>query len=422
MAAAVELVDHGVAVDVFEASRTLGGRARRVQMEGLDLDNGTHIMIGAYREMQRLLARVGVPDSALLRLPLQLHIPGHLHLRAPALPAPLHLAWALLGARGLNGSEKFAAMRFMQKQQQAGFQRTPDITVAALLAEQPPALRHRLWEPLCLAALNTSPEAASARIFLNVLRDSLAAHRAASDLLLPTTDFSSLFPEPAARHVEQRGGRIFRGTRIECIHRADAGTGAPAGFQLDHHGTYDQLILAVAPQHLPALISKLPELAPTAALLQAYLWEPIVSCYLAYPDSVRLPHAMIGILDGTAQWLFDRGPTHGQPGLIAAVISASRRHRHSDAPSLATAIHGEIAALVPALPPARWTRVIAEQRATFACTPELQRPPTTTALPGLYLAGDYVASDYPATLESAVRSGTSAAQAACRHQDPSHQH
>ena len=408
MAAAVELAAHGLAVDVFEASRTLGGRARAVDMEGMTLDNGTHILAGAYTETQRLMKLVGVSASALLRLPLHLEFPGQFRLHAPRLPAPLHLLAALLGAQGLSWSDKFAAINFMHQQQRNRFHLATDTTASALLADQPTRVRRFLWEPLCLAALNTAPQEASAQIFLNVLRDSLAGGRAASELLLPTTDFSSLFPEPAAGFVAARGGKVTRATRIERIARSEA------GFALDDHGFYAQVIIAVAPQHLAALASELPEFEVIITQLAQYQWEPIVTCYLAYPPAVRLPQPMLGVMDGTAQWLFDRGQTHGQPGLIAAVISASRRHRDLDAAPLAAEIHREVARIVPDLPAPLWNRVITEKRATFACKPGLPRPATATPIPGLFLAGDYVASDYPATLESAVRSGINAARQVLR--------
>ena len=403
-AAAAELAAAGFEVSVFEASHTLGGRARAVEFEGLTLDNGAHILVGAYTETLRLMRLVGTPAAALLRRPLHLEFPGLFRLRAARLPAPLHLAWALLTASGLTWPDKVAAIEFMRRQQSTRFRLKGDITVGTLIAAQPEAVRRFLWEPLCLAALNTPPRLASAQVFLNVLRDSLAAERAASDLLLPTTDFSSLFPEPAARFVEAHGGHVNRGTRIGHVRRVDF------GYAVDRHGTYSQVILAVAPQHLPLLIADQPELASIAAQLHSYRWEPIVTCYLAYPESVRLPQPMLGVVDGVPQWLFDRGRTHGQHGLIAAVISASHHHRTLEPQVLAEEIHTEIARLVTNLPIPRWSRVIAEQRATFACTPGVPRPLTFSGVPGLYLAGDYVAGDYPATIEGAVRSGVAAAR------------
>ena len=409
LAAAVELSARQFAVDVFEASRSLGGRARTVSIEGLPLDNGAHILIGAYSETLRLMRQVGVADSALLRLPLHLEFPGQFRMHAPRLPAPWHLAAAVLGAEGLSWRDRLAIARFMAHQQRAGFRLAADTSVTTLLAGQSANACRLLWEPLCLAALNTPAAQASARVFLSVLRDSLAGSRDASDLLLPAAGLTELFPEPAADFVARHGGAINRATRIGVVTR-DAGA-----FMLDERGPYDQVVLAVAPQHLPPMLAAMPELGAVADLLKAYTWQPIVTCYLRYPAGTQLPQPMLGVLDGTAQWLFDRGASHGQDGIIAAVISASQRHRHIAAEQLANEIHGEIGALLPDLPPPLWTRQIAEQRATYACTPDLVRPATATAVPGLWLAGDFVAGDYPATLEGAVRSGIAAASAVHQH-------
>ena len=118
---------------------------------------------------------------------------------------------------------------------------------------------------------------------------------------------------------------------------------------------------------------------------------------------------MLGQAHGIMQWLFDRGQLGGPEGLLAAVISARGRHLELGHEELAARIHAEIARLVPDLPPPRWTQVITEKRATWSCTPGLYRPPSATRLPGLLLAGDYVAGDYPGTIEGAVRSGVAAA-------------
>jgi squalene-associated FAD-dependent desaturase len=409
LAAAVELADAGIGVDVFEASRTLGGRARAVDHDGVRLDNGAHILVGAYRETLRLMAKVGAGETVTLRHPLRLEFPGRMRLAAPRLPAPLHLAWALLTARGLNLKEKLAAIGFMRAQQARGFRLATDITAAELFAahRQPERVRRFLWEPLCLAALNTPVAIASAQVFLNVLRDSLAAGRAASDLLLPATDFTSLFPDPAARFIESRGGRILRSTRVVGLEKVGSGW-TVAGTET--HGPYAQLILAVAPYHLPRLLAPHPEFAPLVEQIAGLRWQPIVTAYLQYPETVRLPFPMAGLDGGHAQWLFDRGALCGQPGMLAAVISGEGPYQALDHAELAAAIHEEIARLLPGLPPPRHHWVIEEKRATFACTPGLRRPEAATAHADVWLAGDYVAGDYPATLEGAIRSGVHAAR------------
>jgi squalene-associated FAD-dependent desaturase len=407
LAAAVTLAERGVGVTVFEASRSLGGRARRVTLDGVDLDNGQHILIGAYGETLRLMRLVGAdPDRLLARLPLELRYASGFRLRVPRLPAPLHLLAGLVLASGLTTGERFAAARFVAALRRAGFALAADESVAQLLARhrQTGALRDRLWIPLCVSALNTPPERASARVFANVLRDTLGGDRAASDLLLPKADLGALFPAPAAAFVAARGGEIRLGAAVRAIARDGA------GFRLDPDATvFDRVVLACAAQHAPALLDALPGLRGVAAAIAAIEHEPIYTCYLQYPELVSLPFPMLGFSGGLLQWAFDRGTLSGHRGLVAAVLSASGDHEAFGHEALAAAIHAELAAGLPGLPQPRWHRVIAERRATFSCRPGLARPGNATPLPGLVLAGDYTASDYPGTLETAIRSGVAAA-------------
>jgi len=411
MAAATELARCGLPVTVFEASRVLGGRARAILRHGVTVDNGQHILIGAYRETLRLLRIVGAdPERLLLRLPLCLDYPGEFRLKTAPLPAPLHLAAALLGARGLLAADKFAALRLMRSLKRIRYRLPADCSVAQLLAahDQPSRLREFLWEPLCLAALNTPPETASAQVFINVLRDSLAADRHASDLMLPRVDLGALFPDLACRFLQDRGGRVLRGAAIRNIACGDS------GYRLHEaaaeHGPYSQVILAVAPYHLPPLLAQLPALEGLSRQVASMNWEPIVTCYLAYPANTRLIAPMLGHSGGTMQWLIDRGQLGGPAGLFAAVISAHGRHQAMKNDELAAQIHAEISAIVAGLAAPLWSQVVTEKRATFTCVPGLIRPQSRTAVAGLWLAGDYVASDYPATLEAAVRSGVNAAR------------
>jgi squalene-associated FAD-dependent desaturase len=284
-----------------------------------------------------------------------------------------------------------------------------DTTVSTLLLEQrqPERVRRLLWEPLCVSALNTRPDEASARVFLCVLRDSLSGPRAASDLLLPTVDFSALFPERAARHVQARGGSVHLGVAVEAVRRTEH------GFEIDPGGhAFDRIVLAASPHRVATLMAGHPELDGPRERVEALRYQPIYSVYLQYPPGTRLPCRMGGIEAGYSQWLFDRGQLCGQDGLLGVVISAEGAHRELPQAALARAVHEEIRALVPGLAEPVWHRVIAEKRATFACTPDLRRPENATPVAGLYLAGDYTASEYPATLEAAVRSGLAAARLA----------
>lgn len=408
LAAAVSLVDQGVAVEVFEASRHLGGRARRVTVEGLELDNGQHILIGAYRETLRRMRIVGVdPERAFLRLPLELRSASGFRLRAANLPPPLHLLVGLLRAKGLGFGDRIATARLMAAERRNGYRLAQDEAVRAWLDRhrQPHAARTAFWEPLCTAALNTPVARASAQVFLNVLRDTIEGDRGASDLLLPRLDLTALFPEPAARHVAARGGAVHLGAAIRRIERG------PDGFRVDggdEHFTH--VVVACASQHAGALLAGLTGLGSLATRLARIEYEPIYTCYLQYPETISLPFPMIGFQGGHAQWVFDRGRLSGHRGLIACVLSGAGAHESLAQEELAAALHAELSHALPGLPAPKWSRVIAEKRATFSCRVGVDRPANATPIPNLFLAGDYTASDYPATLETAARSGVAAAR------------
>lgn len=408
MATAVELAARDIPVTVFEAAPALGGRARRVTINDTALDNGLHILIGAYSETLRLIEKVAPWRNSFLRLPLDLQVHKRFRLRAPKLPAPLHVAWALLTAHGLSSTDKRAAARFMQAMKQRRYRLEQDCTVAALLTEymQTIDLIEYLWAPLCIAALNTPMQRASAQVFLNVLRDSLGAGRAASDLLLARMDLTALFPKPAADYVRARGGLVEAGATVERV------TQDSDGFKLQvqgHQRHFDQVICAVAPHRAADLLADIPALATARQQIEALRYEPIHSIYLQFDGRVSLPAPMIGISDSPAQWLFDREVICGQRGLIGAVISASEEQVGETQDALAQRVVADLAKNFGPLPKLLWHRVIAEKRATFSCTPDLARPAAVTASKNFFLAGDYVAGDYPATIEAAVRSGLACA-------------
>ncbi|MFZ9152088.1 MAG: FAD-dependent oxidoreductase, partial [Burkholderiales bacterium] len=157
------------------------------------------------------------------------------------------------------------------------------------------------------------------------------------------------------------------------------------------------------------LLADIAELQSAAKQIEALQYEPIHSVWLQFDGAVTLPSPMIGLANSPAQWLFDRGTICGQRGLIGAVISASEDQIGEAQDELAKRVVADIARAFGPLPKLLWHRVIAEKRATFSCTPGLQRPEAETPCPGFVLAGDYVAGDYPATIEAAVRSGIAAA-------------
>lgn len=408
MSAAVELAARGISVTVFESAKQFGGRARGVVYNDTQLDNGQHLLLGCYRETLRLIEMVGgnIEDD-FLRLPLQLDLHHHFALKAPHLPAPLHLLVALLNAQGLTWSERFKAARFMLMLRNMKFRLAHDMTVSALLAQhgQDANLSLKLWEPLCIAALNTPIHKASAQVLLNVLRDALNQKRADSDMLLPRLDFTALFPQRAATFIEQHGGKILLSHGVEKIELHDDGLSltTASGTQV-----FSRVICAASPNVAAKLLS---DIAPdSVAQINALEQQPIYTVYLQYPAHVRLPCPMLGLHQRTSQWLFDKGQIANQHGLIASVISAEGLHQNLSQDELAQKVIAELRDEFGISDAPHWFKVIAEKRATFCCSPNLQRPAQQTSTPRLLLAGDYTAGDYPATLEGAVMSGVKCAE------------
>lgn len=405
LACAVELAAAGMPVTLFEAAKQLGGRARRVDWDGIAIDNGQHILIGAYRETLRLMARVGSGDL-LERRPLEFDQPPRFRLALPRLPAPFHVALGLAQTRGLAWRDKLAAARFIRALKRQRYRLPADTTVAGLLARhgQTPALVRHLWEPICLAALNTPLEQASAQVFCNVLRDSLGGGRAASDLILPRADLGRLLPDAAAAYLASHGGEVRLGSRIEGIERTSGGYRLSGADR-----TFSHVVCATSPAQLPELLAGLPELEPVRRMVAAYGYQPIETLWLRFDQDQKLPFPMLGLDQGPGQWLFERRDL--APGLASVVISAEGTHLELTKPALLEAVLEQMRQALGPLPQLRDHLSIIEKRATFAAVPDLPRPEMVTALPGLYLAGDHVRSDYPATLEGAVRSGVACARA-----------
>src|SRR5207302_8965448 len=189
---------------------------------------------------------------------------------------------------------------------------------------------------------------ASANVCIAVLSDTFAGPPGSSDLLLPRVDLSRLFPEPAAEFVKSHGGEIRLRTTIHDLSELK----------------FDAIIVAVGPHQLKQL---LPDHAPE------YSYQPIYTCYLQYPERVKLPFPMLGLAEGLVQWVFDRGALTGERGRLACVISAQRAHQQMTHDELADTCTRELARAFPALPAPQWSQVIAEKRATIACTCSLGR-------------------------------------------------
>ena len=404
LAAAVRAVEAGHQVTLFEMSAQWGGRAREVAVKGLALDNGQHILIGAYTRTLDLMATVGVDAAAALhRQPLELRYGDGRGLRLPAGPAWLGFGAAVLGCVGWGWRERLAALQAAAGWALRGFRCPAHWTVERLCRRLPPAVRQLLVDPLCVAALNTVAAEASASVFLRVLRDALFSGRGSADLLLPRRSLGAVLPEPAAAWLQGKGAALRLATRVTAIE--------PMGGRWRVDGTaFDGVVLActateaarLAQAHAPAWAER----------AQALAYEPIVTVYLHCPGA-RLPCSMTALVDGPrapAQYAFDHGALGGSPGVFAFVASGARRWVDLGLDETALAVLQQAQTAMPAgtwLEPPTVLRVMAEKRATFRCVPLLSRPTLAVAV-GLVAAGDYVEGPYPATLEGAVRSGEAA--------------
>lgn len=413
LAAAVQATRDGHQVTLFEAARTLGGRARALPSTLPDgrpvmLDNGQHILIGAYTETLRLMRMVGLEPGAVLReLPLTLTFPDGLGLRFPDWPTPLDVIAGILGARGWRWADKWSLLRAATRWQQQGFRCDAGLSVAGLCQSVRPRVQADLIEPLCVSALNTPADQADAQVFLRVLRDALFGVAAGSHLLLPRTDLGALFPSAAANWLQQRGGQLRLGVRVEQLSPSGATTWQVNG------QTFDTVILASSAENAALALVKSSSSATTciADELQAWVttaralrFEAITTVY-AWAPTASLTHPMIALRStatAPAQFVFDRGQLGGPPGLLAFVVSASQGDRATLQAQVLQQAQDQLQLTLQEV------QTVVEKRATFACVPHLRRPDSRIA-PGLLACGDYVAGPYPATLEGAVRSGVAAA-------------
>lgn len=404
LAAAVAATRQGAQVSLFDMAQAPGGRARALGQDGLQLDNGQHILIGAYAATLALMRSVGVaPEHALLRLPLTLAYPDGSGLRLPPGPPVLAFLRGVLAWRDRPLAERLRLLALAARWRWQGFACPPEWTVARLCAQAPAGVMADLIDPLSVAALNTPAHQASAQVLLTVLRDALFGGSGSADLLLPRVPLSELLPAPAAAWLAQQGAELHWGHRVQTL------VPDGPGWQVDGQA-FDRVVLAATATEAARLTQTL---APAwSAMAAALAYQPIVTVWLRAPGA-RWPQAMMALRagpDAPAQFGFDLGALQQQTDTFALVVSGAAEWVQQGLPATAQAIRQQLArafagsGLWPDDVQVSVLATRAEKRATFACRPQLPRPPMQIA-PGLAAAGDYIAGPYPATLEGAVRSG-----------------
>lgn len=398
LAAAVAATEAGHPVALHEASSTLGGRARSLSqtVEHTPLDNGQHILIGAYTATLGLMRHVGLPPETVLhRLPLDLRFADQQGLMLANGPAPWNALLGIVFASGWSTHDKWQLLKACMAWQIQGFACPTDWSVADLNRHHhlSPRVVQELIEPLCLSALNTPTAHASASVFLRVLHDALLRERGSSDVLLPQVDLQQLLPTACHKWLTQRGAQLHLGHRITPDDLATDAFSASS-----HHA----VIIATPAWEAVRLSARF---NPTwSAQAQALHHTAIATVYVRCNDAgfkgLRKPMiALHSNANAPAQFVFCRSHLMQQTGLLACVVSDCQHERSV----LETQVPQQLRAQL-GLQELDVLQTIVEKRATFACTPQLQRPSSQIA-PHVWACGDYVAGPYPATLEGAVRSG-----------------
>lgn len=429
LSAASLLAESGRRVLVLDARAQLGGRATAFvdRATGELVDNGQHVLFGCYRETLAFLARIGaeghVRRQPALMVPYLDQRGCRSELRCPPLPPPLHLLAAVLGWGAMPWGDRLSVLRLAPPLRKArrDLERTgrvavsPGLTVSDWLREhrQGPKLREWLWEPLAIAALNQPPETASAGAFVRVLAEMFGPDPGAAAIVLPTRPLHLMYAEPARAFIELRGGSV----RTGALARVALGRGVLAGVDVRGESIpCGQVICAVPwfglkamfPGGAPAGMAEIVEAA------NAMHSMPIVTVNLWYDRRV-MEETFVGLPGRAMQWVFDKRLAFGsEASHLSLVASGAESLVREGAETLVARAAAEVASALPGARNARLLRgtVIREKRATFSLAPgEPPRPGVRTPVKGLFLAGDWVDTGLPGTIESAVMSGHMAARA-----------
>ncbi|OOC08995.1 hydroxysqualene dehydroxylase HpnE [Thioalkalivibrio halophilus] len=420
LTAALALARAGHPVHLLDSAPVAGGRARSLTLDETTLDNGQHILVGACEAALAQIRSVGVdPEQAFHALPFGLELRAadgtealRLNPASPRLPALGRALYAALKTEPLR-------VRLRATLGAVGLLHGPlhqDRPVRPWLQyhHQPPALIERLWEPLCLAIMNTPLRSASARVFREVLREALTHGAEAARLLLPARPLGAIYPEPALAELRERGATVDLGRRIRRIELPEApGSGASPVMLEDRGGRRSEaraVILATAPAAAAGLLPEAADPGDLRERIRGMGGRSICTVYLRYPRAVEELPPLLGLLGQYGQWAVPRRVS-GHPEWVAVVTSAADDAAPMDADTRCATVAAELARCVPGLDTPVAQHAVCERRATFdACTGiDTRRPEPRTACRDLLLAGDYLVPGLPSTLEAAVRSGLESA-------------
>jgi len=438
LAAATALAEAGRRVLVLEARGQLGGRATAFadRESGEPVDNGQHVLFGCYHETFALLRRIGAEANVRVQPTLEVpYLDGagrRSVLRCPPWPSPLHLLGGVLSWDALTWTDRLKVLRLARPLMAArrSFRLKAEATrtlaeATRTLAEdsetvsqwltrhgQTGRLREWLWEPLAVAALNQSPEEAAAAPFVRVLAQMFGPDRADSAMVLPLRPLHEMYALPAQRYLEARGGAV----RLNALARIRIENGRVAG--IDVRGEPLPIAHAVAAVPWFALDALLTgDTAPMAATTEAasrMASKTILTVNLWY-DRTVMDDMFVGLPGREMQWVFDKRQVFGEHAShLSLVVSGADALVGADTAALVALAAREVAASIPGARDAVLVRgtVVREKRATFSLAPgQPARPGVTTPVQGLFLAGDWIETGLPGTIESAAVAGHLAARA-----------
>jgi len=424
LAAATRLAEQGAQVLVFEARPTVGGRATAFTdpATGERVDNGQHVLLGCYRDTFTFLDRIGARDRVQLQDRLGVDMiddEGRAsRLSCPSIAPPFNLLAGLMTWSALTWRDKLAAVRLGRR-----FTARHDETVRQWLVRrhQTPRLIEMLWQPLGIAALNQSIDVAAAAPFARVLTEMLGGDPHDASIAVPLTPLDQMYALPACDYIARHGGEVRTNSpaTIACggaSSQRGADLSGPRVTVRDETYTARHVICAVPWFALPDVLVEPPTaLHPVIDAARRTAASPIVTVNV-WLDRVVTEQALVGLPGRTMQWVFDKRRVFGeQASHLSLVSSGAEKVVAKGNDELIDLALREIKEAIPAARAAVLRRavVVREKHATFSLAPgQPPRPTTRTAVAGLLLAGDWIDTGLPATIESAVRSGHMAASLA----------
>lgn len=421
IAAALRCADAGCEVTLFEARPRLGGLTHSFQRGQLQVDNGQHVFLRCCTAYRALLDRLGVADLVAVqsRLDIPVRSPGRTsaaRLRRSRLPAPLHLAGSVLRYSPLSVAERlrFGLAGFALRRLDPADPATDRQAFGAWLAARGQSVRatSALWDLVGIATLNAPAAETSLGLAATVFQVGMLTDAAAADIGWSLVPLQRLHGDAAMQCLVRAGVDVRISAKVRALSRV-SGSWLVAG--RDGAVEADHVVLAVPPTAAEGLL-------PGGALLLPAGWSarlgtsPIVNAHIAYDRKV-FDGPFFAAVDSPVQWVFDRTAQSGYRDGQYVAVSLSAADAIVDTP-VAGIRQLILPALARLLPGARRAEVrdffvTRERQATFRPAPGTAslRPAARTALPGLYLAGAWTATGWPATMEGAVRSGDAAAAA-----------